>query len=135
MSRLNKVTTIPVEGTPAFKDPTNRRAEAVARSIFMVVGAALRPVLATALVSQTLTEWAKLLHRELEKQQSPPVCVELADQLVQGLKYVCDAALDTLPLLSSASVSAVVLRRLIWLKCWSADQASKKSPDGFAFSW
>ena len=65
--------------------------------MFTVVGSALRPVLATALVSRTLTEWAKLLHRELEKQQASPVCVELADQLVHGLKYVCDAALDTAP--------------------------------------
>ena len=51
--------------------------------------------------------------------------MDLADQLVQGLKFVCESALDTLPLLSRAS--AVVLRRLVWLKCWSADQSSKKA--------
>lgn len=127
VSRLNKETKIPVEGSPSFKDPADRRAEAVARSMFTVVGSALRPVLATALVSLTLTEWAKLLHRELGNEQVSPVCVELADQLVQGLKYVCDAALDTAPLLSRVLASALVLRRLIWLKCWSADQTSKKA--------
>ena len=46
MSRLNKATTLPVEGAPAFKDPADRRAEAVARSMFTVVGSAVRPVLA-----------------------------------------------------------------------------------------
>ena len=51
----------------------------------------------------------------------------LADQLVQGLKCVCESALDTLPLLSRASAYAVVLRRLVWLKCWSVDQSSKKA--------
>lgn len=73
--------------------------------MFTVVGSALRPVLATALVSQTLTEWAKLLHSELGKEQVSLVCVELADQLVHGLKYICDAALDMAPLLSGISSS------------------------------
>ena len=127
VSRLNKATTIPVEGTPAFKDPADRRSEAVGRSIFSMLGSALRPILATALVSQTLTEWARLLHQELEEHHAPPGCVELADQLVHGLKYVCDSALDAAPLISRTSVSAVVLRRLIWLKVWSADQTSKKA--------
>lgn len=84
-------------------------------------------MLATALVSQMLTEWAKLLHRDLGNEQVQPVYVELADQLVQGLKYVCDAALDAVPLLSKLSVSAVVLCRVLWLKRWSADQTSKKT--------
>ena len=35
--------------------------------------------------------------------------------------------MDIIPLLSRASVFAVVLCRLVWLKCWSADQASKKA--------
>ena len=59
--------------------------------------------------------------------QAPLDSVELADQLVQGLKFVCESALDMIPLLSRASDSVVVLRRLIWLKCWSANQASNKA--------
>lgn len=39
-----------------------------------------------ALVSQTLTQWAKLLCQGLSNEQISPVYVELADQLVQGLK-------------------------------------------------
>ena len=53
--------------------------------------------------------------------------VALAEQLVQGLKFVCESALDTIPLLARASAQAVLLRRLLWLKNWSADQASKKA--------
>lgn len=45
------------------------------------------------------------------------------NQLVQGLEYVCDAALDTALLLSR--VSAIVLRRLIWLKCWQTRHLRK----------
>ena len=65
--------------------------------------------------------------KELEAQNASETCVNLADQLVQGLKFVCESALDTLPLLSRASAYAVVLRRLVWLKYWSADQSSKKA--------
>lgn len=50
---------------------------------FMMAGSALYLVLATVLVSQTLTEWAKLLHCELGNEQVSPVCMELGDQLVQ----------------------------------------------------
>ena len=42
-------TTLPVEGAPAFQDPADRRVEAVARSLFTVVGSAVRPALAGAL--------------------------------------------------------------------------------------
>lgn len=74
--RLNKATMIQVEGSSSFKDPADRKAEAVAWSMFTLAGSALCPVLATALVSQTLTEWAKLLHRELSNEQASSVCVE-----------------------------------------------------------
>ena len=42
----------------------------MARSIFTVVGSAVRPVLVGALVSQTLTEQAKSLVQELEAQNA-----------------------------------------------------------------
>ena len=61
MSRLSKATTLPVEGAPAFKDPADRKVEAVARSMFTVVGSAVRPVLAGTLVSQTLYRTGKVL--------------------------------------------------------------------------
>ena len=50
----------------------------------------------------------------------------MAEQLVQGLKFVCESVLVTL-LLPRASAYAVVLHRLVWLKCWSTDQSSKKA--------
>ena len=48
----------------------------------------MKPDLAGALVSQTLTERAKSLVQELEAQNASELCVDLADQLVQGLKFV-----------------------------------------------
>ena len=51
MSRLSKATTLPVEGAPAFKDPADKRVEAVARSLFTVAGSALRPALAGTLAA------------------------------------------------------------------------------------
>ena len=71
VAQLNKETTLPVEGAPSFKDHTDRRSEAVTRSIFTMLGSALRPILAATLVSQTLTEWAKLLRQTVEEHQLP----------------------------------------------------------------
>lgn len=72
----------------------------------------LQPVLATALVSQMLTEWAKVLLLTLITSQMPQVSVEFADQLVWGLKYICDTSLDA----ATHSLSVGVQRRVLWLK-------------------
>ena len=74
-----------------------------------------------------MTKWVKLLRRDVEGQPVPPEFGELLDQMVQALQYACDAALDIASLLGRLSFSVVVMRRMLWLKCWSADQASKKA--------
>lgn len=83
VSRLNKKTMTPVEGL-SFQEP--RRQEGRSDCSVYVFDSRLGPLLATALVSQMLTEWAKLLHCDLGNEQVPPVYVVLVDQLVQGLK-------------------------------------------------
>ena len=60
-------------------------------------------------------------------EQDPAAYVDLADQLVHGLQFICDAALDTAPVLSKLSISVVVIGRVLWLKNWSTGQASKKA--------
>lgn len=108
-----------------FKDPADCRAEPVVHFMFTITKSTLQPVLATALVFQTLTEQAKVLRQGLTSSQMPKVHVELADYLVQGLKFVMR------PLAQPHSfpnfVSAVVLWRVLWLKCWLADQTFKKA--------
>lgn len=81
----------------------DRRAESVADSRFIITGSALQPVLATTLVSQTLTEWAMVLQQALTSSQVPQAYVELANPL------------------------AVLLRQVYWLKCYSASQTSKRA--------
>lgn len=81
---LNKSTMIPVEESPAFKEPADRKAESVAHNMF------------------TMTYGGE--H------------AQLADQLVQGLQFVCDASLNLTPLFSKLSISAGVLRRVLWLR-------------------
>lgn len=46
ISRLNKATIIPVEESPSFKDPVDRKAESIACTRFTIDGLALQPVLA-----------------------------------------------------------------------------------------
>ena len=56
ISRLNNATVIPVEDAPSFKD--DRKAEAVSRAIFFLIGSTFRPVIAIGL------EWTKWLRGE-----------------------------------------------------------------------
>lgn len=70
-----------------------------------MASSALPPVLAMALVSQMLAEWAELIHRSLSKKQVPPGLSGAGRDVGTGPQYVLDAAL----LFSKRSVSAVVL--------------------------
>lgn len=62
------------------------RAEVLDWSLFAIPISALLPVLATALVSQTMTDWVKVLLQALTTSHMPQSSVEFADQLVRGLK-------------------------------------------------
>lgn len=46
-------------------------------------------------MAKSLPPWWK---SDLGGEQVPPAYVELVDQLVQGLKYLCDTSLDAAPL-------------------------------------
>ena len=105
----------------------DEKAEAITRNLYTIVCLTVCPTIVGALVSQTLTECSKMLLSGLQAHQASPNEVAIADQLVQGLKLVCESALDTIPLLARASSQAVVLLRLIWLNNWSTDQSSKKA--------
>ena len=72
-----------MDGAPAFEDSADGRMEAVARSIFAVGGSAVRPVLAGAMVSRTLTAGQRFL---LQEQDASETCKDLAEQLVWGLR-------------------------------------------------
>ena len=133
ISRLNKATVIPVEDTSSLKDPVDRKMEAESRTIFSLIGSAFRPVIVIGLVSQTLTEWAKMVSQDLKGKDIPQETSDWMEQIIQGLQFICDAALDTTPLLGHASMSAVILRRVLWLKCWSADLGSKKTLTNLPF--
>lgn len=60
--------------------------------MFTIVGSALRPLLAISLVSHALTKWTEIVQQRLNTGQVSSVYVELADQLVQCLKHVYNAA-------------------------------------------
>lgn len=69
-----------------------------------MAGLALQLVLASTLASQNFAPGFE---------QVPFAYVDLADQLVQGLQFVCDACLDVAPMLSKLFVLAVVIRRVL----------------------
>ena len=110
MSRLSKATTLPVEWAPAFKDPADSRVEAVALSLFTVVGSAVRPTLAGSLVAQTLTERAKLLLQELEDQGAFESSRDLAEQFGSGSKISLQGGrgYDTFAFCAAVRIKAVV---------------------------
>lgn len=56
----------------------------------------------------------------------PSDYIALLDQMISVLQFMCNASLDFASGLSHVTALAIVMQKVLWLKCWSAYQASKK---------
>lgn len=59
VAHLNKMTTIPVEHAPAFRDPTDKRLEALSRTMKSFVAPIFYPTLIGILLCQTISDSSK----------------------------------------------------------------------------
>lgn len=59
VAHLNKMTTIPVEHAPAFRDPTDKRLEALSRTMKSFVAPIFYPILFGILLCQTISDSSK----------------------------------------------------------------------------
>ena len=128
ISCVNKALTCPVDNIHMFKDPVDKRLETLLKASFATAGAVVQPAVAAIGVCQALKEQTKQVLRDLPAQQAQ----DLAD-LPRALCFAVDAIKDSIQQASRLSLFLVHMRRLLWLKNWSAETPCKKLLTGFSF--
>uniref|UniRef100_A0A803K0H8 Lamina-associated polypeptide 2 alpha C-terminal domain-containing protein n=1 Tax=Xenopus tropicalis TaxID=8364 RepID=A0A803K0H8_XENTR len=131
VARLAKRTTIPLEDGTSFKDPMDRKAENLLKNIFSTAITTFKPTIASACVARTTVLWLEEALAGLP--QGEPTS-DLLSKALNAVHFLCDASMDMIQLAAKASALAVGARRALWLKTWSADQASKKNLLALPFS-
>ena len=111
-----------------FKDPVDKRLETLLKASFATAGAVVQPAVAAIGVCQALKEQTKQVLRDLPAEQAQ----DLAD-LPRALCFAVDAIKDSIQQASRLSLFLVHMRRLLWLKNWSAESPCKKLLTGFSF--
>ncbi|XP_053570896.1 lamina-associated polypeptide 2, isoforms alpha/zeta-like [Bombina bombina] len=126
VSTLNKRTTIPIEDSCAFKDPMDKKLEGLLKKMFVQQGYLLQPISCIVPVTTAAYFWFDELIKVLDS-DSPPY-EEIMDR-INALKlanaFTLDATLQLARLAAKNSGFAIVARRALWLKSWSADASSK----------
>ena len=128
ISCVNKALTCPVDNIHMFKDPVDKRLETLLKASFSTAGAVVQPAVAAIGVCQALKDQAKQALKDLPAQQAQ----DLAD-LPRALCFAVDAIKDSIQQASRLSLYLVHMRRLLWLKNWSAETPCKKLLTGFSF--
>eukprot|EP00079_Xenopus_tropicalis_P032285 XP_017946056.1 PREDICTED: lamina-associated polypeptide 2, isoforms alpha/zeta-like [Xenopus tropicalis] len=127
VSRLSKITALPVPDASAFKDPADKRMEGLLKANFLSTGSAMRPILASAWVSRAVETWSNSLVQAIQDDSPKDTILQLASYIQEANQFLADASLDAARVIARASALSVAIRRALWLKLWSADLSSKKS--------
>ncbi|CAJ0964457.1 unnamed protein product [Ranitomeya imitator] len=132
VSRLSSQTVLSIPDAASLKYPTDRQIEALAKSAFEASGASFCPSFTSSWVAKAVSAWAKTLRRGILASAPAEGLSDLADQISLAGKYRMNASLDA-ACLARANSNIVAIRRVLWLKVWNTDPASKKSLTGLPF--
>ena len=128
ISCVNKSLTCPVENVQVFKDPVDRRLEALLKNSFTSAGAVVQPAVAAIGVAQALSDQFKQMLELIPAEQAE----EFSD-VPKAICFTVDAIKDSIQQASRLSLSLIHMRRLLWLKNWEAEPPCKKLLAGFPF--
>ena len=128
VSCVNKSLTCPVDNVLVFKDPTDKRLETLLKTSFASARGITQPAIAAIGICQALKDQFKGVLKELPAQQAQNLA-----EFPRALCFAIDAIKDSIQQSSRLTLSLVHMRRLLWLKNWSAEAPCKKLLAGFPF--
>lgn len=104
---LARHVTLPIEDAVTFKDVLDRRVDHDFKCVFLMAGAASKPVLAWASVSKAVEIWANCLDDLLHSQED----VGQAEALLQNVKvaatFLVEAAINVIKLQARVMLTSV----------------------------
>ncbi|PIO26730.1 hypothetical protein AB205_0195340 [Aquarana catesbeiana] len=126
ISSMNKSLTCPVDNAQMLKDPTDKRLEFLLKFSFSLAGAD------TAVVAIGICQSLKDQFRQALKEVPAQQARDLAE-LPKALCFAIDTMKDSIHQASRLVIVLVHMRRILWLKNWSAEAPCKRLLTGFAF--
>lgn len=128
ISSVNNSLTCPVDNAQMLRDPVDKRMESLLKDVFSLAGSVAQPAVAAIGVCQYLRDHVKQVIKVLPEQQAQGFA-----NLPAALCFVVDAIRDSIVQTSRLSLGLVHIRRILWLKNWSAEAPCKKLLAGFPF--
>ncbi|PIO36992.1 hypothetical protein AB205_0020720 [Aquarana catesbeiana] len=128
ISSVNNSLTCPVDNAQMLRDPVDKKMESLLKDVFSLAGSVAQPAVAAIGVCQYLRDHIKQVIKVLPEQQAQGLA-----NLPAALCYVVDAIRDSIMQTSRLSLGLVHIRRILWLKTWSAEAPCKKLLAGFTF--
>ncbi|PIO36457.1 hypothetical protein AB205_0015730 [Aquarana catesbeiana] len=111
-----------------LREPVDKKMESLLKDVFSLAGLVAQPAVAAIGVCQYLRDHVKQVIKVLPEQQAQGLA-----NLPAALCFVVDAIRDSIMQTSRLSLGLVHLRRILWLKNWSAEAPCKKLLAGFPF--
>lgn len=128
ISSVNESLTCPVDSAQMLKDPTDKKLEFLFKNNISLAGSVVQPALAAIGVCQSLKDQFKEVLKIIPDKQAQ----DLAG-ISETLCFTVDAMKDSILQASRLMLGLVHVRRILWLKNWSAETPCKKLLANFPF--
>lgn len=125
IAKVTKHTSLPFEDASQLKDPMDSKAENLIKKIWEAASALLRPGVAATCVARTLNVWLDQLEYHLQNKTPRDQILESLPLLKMATCVLADASAESIKLSACEAALSNSSRRVLWLKSWSGDMASK----------
>ncbi|PIO32759.1 hypothetical protein AB205_0009020, partial [Aquarana catesbeiana] len=117
--------TCPVDNAQGLKDPVDKKLESLLKVSFSLASKAIQPAVAAIGICQSIKDQVKRPDRPNQEDDLP----ESKKVISRAMCFAIDALTDSIQQVSRLALAH--MRRLLWLKNWSAELLCKQFP----FSW
>lgn len=125
VARLARNVTLPMEDSTSFKDPLDRRIDSDLKKSYLASGSACKPAIALTSVSNAIRTWTNNVETALRQDVPREDIIKALEELKISADFVGEAAIDTIRCSARSMVHAIMAKRALWLKPWTADLSSK----------
>ncbi|XP_068115888.1 uncharacterized protein [Hyperolius riggenbachi] len=127
LMRIVKNVTLPIEDAVAFKDVLDRQIDQDLKRSYLASGETSRAAIALTSVAKANRVWIDKVQRDIARGASMNEVTFGLNELRLSADFLGEASVDIVRSASRSMLYAVMAKRNLWLKPWSADPTSKQA--------
>lgn len=127
LMRLARHVTLPIEDAVTFRDVLDRKVDTDLKRVYLIAGGACRSAVTLAAVGKAISSWSSNTTKLVTEGTDQEQIIKALQELSLAGDFVAEASMDIIRSASRSMLAAVMARRALWLKPWSADPASKSN--------